>query len=165
MPICRSLLALALLVPSLASAGGKWTYGGRVGATQNGNTIVPSLAVSAEYTLNKYASWRTDLEASFRDASKMDEFALSVPTQLLVHPLGSDALFDPYVGPGLSVSMDFDRRVAAGAHAVAGLSIHPRKGQTFGLEARWGWPDLVHGEPSAWALALTGNWSAKFGNM
>lgn len=164
MPTCRHLLALALAAPSLALAG-KWTYGGRVGASQNGNTIVPSFAVSAQYSMNKYLTWRTDLEASFRDVSKMDEFALSVPTQLLVHPLGSDALFDPYVGPGLSVSMDFDRQVAAGAHAVAGLSIHPRKGQTFGLEARWGWPDLVHGEPSAWALALTGNWSAKFGNM
>ena len=131
---------------------------------QNGNTIVPTAALSAEYTMNKYLSWRTDLEMSFKDVSKMDDFALSVPTQLLVHPLGNTAVFDPYLGPSLSVSMDFDRNVSAGSQAVVGFSIHPRKAQSFGIEGRWGWTDMVNGTDPTWAMALTGNWNAKFGN-
>lgn len=151
-------------MPTIALAGGKWTYGGRAGVSQNGNTVVPTLALSAEYAVNKYASWRTDLEASFRSVSEMDKMALSIPTQLLLHPLGSGAVIDPYIGPGLSASMDFEQQITAGAHAVAGFSISPRKGQTFGLEGRWGWPDMLDGGESSWSMALTGNWNMTFGN-
>ena len=159
-----SLAALiAIALPTASLAGGKWSYGGRVGMNQSGNTVVPSAALSAEYTMNKYLSWRTDAELSFLNIAKMDTFALTIPTQLLLHPLGNTAIFDPYLGPSLSVSMGFDRKVAAGSQAVVGFSIHARKGQTFGLEGRWGWLDMVNGDPT-WAMALTGNWNAKFGN-
>lgn len=156
---------LALALASTASAGSRWTYGGRVGMTQNGSRFVPTAALSAEYAMGKMLSWRTDVELSFKDVSRMDSFAISVPTQLLLHPLGNDAVFDPYVGPGLSVAVNFDREVAAGAHGVVGFSVRPRKGQAFGLEGKWGWPDLVNGADPTWAMALTGNWSMKFGKM
>lgn len=160
----RSIAVLALLLPLSVAHAGKWTYGGRVGLSQNGSTVVPAAAVSAEYAINSMLSWRTDLELKFRDITRLDTFALSVPTQLLWHPLGSRKLFDPYVGPGVSVALDFDRKFTAGTHAVAGFSIRPRNGQVFGLEAKWGWPDVFRTEAPAWGLALTGNWNAKFGN-
>ena len=131
---------------------------------QNGNDIVPSVAISGEYAINNHLSWRTDLEVSFKNVAKMDSFALSVPTQLLSHPLGSTSSFDPYLGASLSVSTDYDRNVAAGTKAVVGFSVHPRKGQSFGIEGRWGWNDMINGSDPTWAMALTGNWNMKFGN-
>lgn len=163
-PMSRSLAALALLLSLSVAHAGKWTYGGRVGLSQNGSTVVPAAAVSAEYAINTRLSWRTDLELKFRDITRLDTFALTVPTQLLWHPLGNKATFDPYVGPGVSIALDFERKFTAGTHAVAGFSIRPRNGQVFGLEAKWGWPDVFRTDAPAWGLALTGNWNVNFGN-
>lgn len=159
----RHLLGALLLLPLAASAGGRWTYGGRVGLSQNGSTVVPAAALTAEYAISNQLSWRTDLELKFRDISRLDTFALSVPTQLLWHPMGTGSFFDPYAGPGVSVSLDFDRKFTAGTHAVGGFSIHPRNGQTFGLEAKWGWQDVFRTRAPTWAMALTGNWNYQFG--
>lgn len=157
--------ALGLLLASTSCFAGKWTYGARVGMTQNGSTFVPTAAMTAEYTINKYLSWRTDAEVRFSSITRLDSLALSVPTQLLWHPLGSSAVFDPYLGPGLSASLGFDRTLTAGAHAVGGFSVHPRRGQTFGLEAKWGIPDLVRDRKPSLGLALTGNWNWQLGKM
>lgn len=133
--------------------------------TQNGTRFIPTAALSAEYAIGKTLSWRTDLELGFKDLAAMDTFSVSLPTQLLLHPLGNGATFDPYAGPGLSVAMDFERQVVAGAHGVVGFNVRPRKGQAFGLEGKWGWPDIQNGGDPTWAMALTGNWNAKFGKM
>ncbi|MCB9495871.1 MAG: hypothetical protein H6686_03185 [Fibrobacteria bacterium] len=161
--IFRSTPAI-LLGLSLSAWSGSWTFGGRVGLSQKGSVFVPSAAMTAEYAISRYFTWRTDLEATFLDLARLDSFALSVPTQLLWHPLGSNARFAPYVGPGVSASMGFDRTLAAGVHTIGGFTYHATRTQAFGIEGRWGIPDVFRSRSPSFGLSLTGNWNLRFGN-
>ncbi len=151
-----------VLVVSGALAQEPWKVGGRVGVRQDGSRLVPTAAVTAEYQMLDRLTWRTDLEAQFRDLSNTSEFALQMPTHLLWHPLGNQAFFDPYAGPGTSFGMDFDRNVRFGVNGLAGFTIHPQQQQSFGLEWRWSWPDLTRSTRGQWDAALTGNWEVRF---
>ena len=151
-----------VLAVSGAMAQEPWKVGGRIGMRQDGSRLVPTAAITAEYQVMDRLTWRTDLEAQFRDLSNTSDFALQVPTHLLWHPLGNQALFDPYAGPGASFGMDFDRNIQLGANGLVGFTIHPRQQQAFGLEWRWSWPDLTRSTRGRWDAALTGNWEVRF---
>ncbi len=156
-------LAIFLLtIPVLVRAGDPWKVGGRVGMRQDGSKLVPTAAITAEYLLGDKLSWRTDFEAQFRDLSKMDEVAMQVPTHLLWHPVGVKAKFDPYVGPGASFGLDFERKAMLGLNGTAGFTVRPNANQAFGMEWRWSWPDLTRNVKGRWDAALTGNWELKF---
>lgn len=152
---------IALLLPGLLVAD-RWNVGGRIGMRQDGSKLVPTAAVTAEYLLYDRISWRTDIEAQSRDLAKSDEFALQIPTHLLLHPAGTKAKLDPYFGPGASFGMDFDGKAMVGLNGVAGFTIHPKADQAFGMEWRWGWPDLTRNTKGRWDAALTGNWEMRF---
>lgn len=158
--IIRLVFASALAVCSWAQE--PWKVGGRVGMRQDGSRLVPTAAITAEYQVMDRLTWRTDLEAQFRDLTNMSDFALQVPTHLLWHPLGTQAFFDPYAGPGASFGLDFDHNAMCGVNAVGGFTVHPRQQQAFGLEGRWSWPDLTRTFKGRWDIALTGNWEVKF---
>jgi hypothetical protein len=158
------LLKIVLPVLVLASAGvagNPWKIGGRVGVRQNGNILIPTAAITAEYVLSDRLTWRTDFEAEFRDASHTDDFILQVPTHLLWHPLGTKAGFDPYTGPGVSVGMDSRTKATVGLNGVVGFMVRPRGQQAFGIEWRWNWPDLTRNTRGRWDAALVGNWEVK----
>lgn len=156
----RSVHLLALV--ACAAAQDPWKVGGRVGMRQEGSRLVPTAAITAEYQVMDYLTWRTDFEAQFKDLANMNDFALQVPTHLLWHPLGTRALFDPYAGPGASFGIDFDRNAMCGLNAVAGFTVRPRQQQAFGLEGRWSLPDLTRTTKGRWDVALTGNWEVRF---
>jgi hypothetical protein len=145
-----------------AFAQGPWKIGGRVGMRQEGSLLVPTAAITAEYQVMDRLTWRTDFEAQFKDLTNMDDFALHVPTHLLWHPLGTQAVFDPYAGPGASFGLDFDRNAMLGLNAVVGFTVRPRQQQAFGLEGRWSHPDLTRTTKGRWDVALTGNWEVRF---
>lgn len=154
-------IVLAALAAS-AAAQEPWKVGGRVGMRQGGSSLVPTAAITAEYQVLNRLTWRTDFEAQFRDLTNTSDFALQVPTHLLWHPLGAQSLFDPYAGPGASFGLDFERNAMCGLNAVGGFTVHPRQQQSFGLEARWSWPDLTRTAKGRWDVALTGNWEVRF---
>jgi len=159
----RFALYAVVLAPLSALANGGWTIGGRVGVNQNGSSVAPTAAVTAEYTINSRLTWRTDAEVQVADLAHPDVFSASVPTQLLLHPMGSNALLDPYLGPGLSASLVSSQTTSLGAHALAGVALHPKSGQTFGLEVKWGVSDMISNPAPTWSMALTGNWNYQLG--
>lgn len=156
----RFAIFLGLAVAAVAQD--PWKLGGRVGVRQEGTRLVPTAAITAEYQLSDRLTWRTDLEAQFRDLANTGDFALQIPTHLLWHPLGTQSIFDPYAGPGASLGLDFGQKAICGLNGVGGFTIHPRQQQAFGIEWRWSWPDLIRSTNGRWDLALTGNWEVKF---
>ena len=155
-------VAILLSVAVAAWAQNPWKLGGRIGMRQDGAKLVPTAAITAECQIQDHLTWRTDFEAQFRDLANTSEFALQIPSHLLWHPMGNQAKFDPYTGPGVSLGMDFDRKAMMGINGVAGFTVRPVQQQAFGIEWRWSWPDLIRGTAGRWDAALTGTWEMKF---
>jgi hypothetical protein len=153
--------ALLLILAAVVSAG-NWNVGGRAGAVLQGGRFVPSVAITADYTVSDHLSWRTDFDATLVDANDLSRSTYQIPSNVLYHPVGSDAKFDPYLGPGVSLFSNGSGTFGAGANALAGFQIHPARQQAFGIEWRWGWPDLVHGTRTQLSVALVGKWETSF---
>ena len=159
----RSLLALSLaILPATALPAGGWTFGGRAGATLQNGKFVPSVAATADYQLSDIFSWRTDFDVRIPDANDMSRINFQVPTNLVLHPLSGRKTFDPYAGPGLTLSSSSTGDLLFGLNAVGGFLIHPARQQAFGVEGRWSWPDPIHTARGQLSIALVGRWETKF---
>lgn len=159
----RTSLALILaILPSSALRAGGWTFGGRAGATLQNGKFVPSVAATADCQISDVFSWRTDFDIRVPDANDMSRINFQVPSNVLFHPLSARKVFDPYAGPGLTLSSSSTGDLLFGMNAVGGFLIHPARQQAFGAEWRWSWPDPIHTARGQLSMALVGRWETKF---
>lgn len=153
------IIAALLTLGGLASAqdGGKWTFGGQVGANSSGGTTRTQMSLNAEYALGNLLSWRTDLAFVFRDAKNQDVFDVNVPSNLLFWPAGRNAKVRPYIGPGANYSRSHEGINTFGVNGLAGLQLVSTGNTTFGIEAKYLIPDITDAKSKAQtSLSLTG---------
>ncbi len=156
------LLAVSLAAAAVPTRAGNWTFSGKVGVTQKSNDVGLQGGIIAEYKLSSMLSWRTDLDFVFADLSDLSLFKLSVPTNLLLYPMGTQAVVVPYVGPGLNIVVPYNEDLAAGFNGVFGVRFQLPKKPVFGLEGRYTVPDAADPQVGDFAVALTGTWQLQF---
>lgn len=156
----KKLLLCLLLGASALSFAKNLNVGGKVGVIKVGDKYVPTTAITADYKLSNFVSWRTDLGAQFSEGTKLSDATVQLPTNLLVHPLGK-AKFDPYIGPGGNLSMS-NGKTTIGYNGVAGFMVGTGKKQGFGLEFRYSVADYKAASKGNLEGALLGKWETKF---
>lgn len=160
------LLSGFLLTVSLnaaVSTSGKWKVSGKVGVTGgSGSDVGLQGGILAEYAISSRLSWRTDLNFWFPDLTQMDKVRMNVPSNILWYPLGSQAAFCPYLGPGINVVVPLNTDFSAGFNGVLGAAFQLPKKPRFGIEARYTVPDVTVASKGGWELALTGSWQVEF---
>lgn len=144
-------------------SGGTWKFGGKVSMEQGDNQPDLVTAVTAEYQIISMLSWRTDIEAIFRDMGKSSDFDLSVPTNLLWYPLRHKKLLEPYIGPGLVYTYALPDTHSFGMNALGGININRRNKPTFGIEVKYTVTDIIRwGVSDKISVSLTGSWEVDF---
>jgi len=162
----RGLLFVGLLTSSVMAGtaalpaqvqDGRWTFGGRAGATQVNGVLRTELALSAEYSLSDALTWRTDLSFLFLDAQNQGLYDITVPTNLLLFPLGKKLRLRPYIGPGANYTYSHLKTSSFGINALGGLQWVNANKSTFGIEGKYLIPDIGMPSPQGqFSLALTG---------
>ena len=155
---------IILLVSSLLPvSGGTWKFGGKVSMEQGDDQPDLVAAVTAEYQIITMLSWRTDLEAIFRDMGKNADFDISVPTNLLWYPLRHKKLLEPYIGPGLVYTYALPNTHSFGMNVLGGINIQRRNKPTFGIEVKYTVTDFTGWSASdKISVSLTGAWEVDF---
>ena len=154
-------VSFLVLFGCVFSAHGTWDIGGKVGMEQQGSVPGFKSALKAEYRYSRMVTWRTDLELLFPHLDDWSRVTFSLPTNLLVYPLRSQLVLDPYIGPGLTYRCTWDTKHFLGANILGGINFKPDRKQTFGIELKYTLlflPEL-HG---CWEYGLTGAWAIEF---
>ena len=159
------MITLSLIVLSFFghSSGGSWKFGGKVSMEQGDNQPDLVTAVTAEYQIVSTLSWRTDLEAIFRDMGTGSDFDISLPTNLLWFPLQHKKTLEPYMGPGLVYTYALPNTHYFGMNVMGGITINPRNKPSFGLEVKYTVTNFTGWTASdKFSISLTGAWEADF---
>jgi hypothetical protein len=139
-----------------------WNFSGKIGVTESGSDVGMQGGLIAEYSMSTRLSWRTDLNFVFADLSDMEQVTLSVPSNLLYYPLGNNAVFCPYLGPGLNAVLPVNDDFTAGFNGIVGTKFKLTGKPVFGIEGRYTVPDFGTPEDGNFEVALTGSWQLEF---
>lgn len=154
------LLFLFLVGNSFA---GTWKFGGKVSMEQGDDRPDLVTAITAEYQIISMLSWRTDLEAIFRDMGNKTDFDISLPTNLLWYPFRHENLLEPFIGPGLVYTFALPNTQSFGINVLGGVNINLKDKPTFGLEVKYTVTDVVRWSASdKVSVSLTGSWKVDF---